>query len=523
MSSPQEISQHLISILEERGQGDYIGESISQLEHCLQAADQAKKAGSSNDTVIAALIHDIGQFLPAELIRDQVKELKSSRDASSVGRVGHELIGEQYLQTLGFGRNVSRLVGSHVAAKRYLTAIDPEYYAGLSTASQKSLELQGGPFNGEELDHFRADPLSDEMVSKKVGGITGLTFNPDVARCKELAKLGAKIIANEPLKMKDMVKVLKKIGAGTICIIPPVHEDKFDITVGLIEVSKRAAGPNVCFLSSSGCSFANKLKQTRLREFVKFEAPVMSAKQGAKRILRVQSKNDPSELQYLLENYIPVYQVRTLAQQSPIFMSSSTIVAVPTDPLAFDVIPVTDASGSISFTTVLNPNYTPVTSSFVVLSIISVPPSSATITTSIDALVTSPTLQPPSSSTTAQPSVSATTQPASALSTGAKAGIGIGAIVGAVLLMLLGAFFSSVIRRRKHKDNLTYDKVEPEPQVQRQMSRKELDGNNILGRNTSRKELDGTHWKRELEGDTPKGLGSGPLQTVAEMDTTGVS
>ena len=102
--------------------------------------------------------------MPAELVRNHVKELKSNHDASSVGRVGHELIGEQYLETLGFGRKVSRLVGSHVAAKRYLTAIDPEYFAGLSTASQKSLELQGGPFEGEELDRFRTDPLSDEMV-----------------------------------------------------------------------------------------------------------------------------------------------------------------------------------------------------------------------------------------------------------------------------------------------------------------------------------------------------------------------
>ena len=46
MPSPEEISQNLISILEKRGQGDYIGESISQLEHCLQTADQARKAGS---------------------------------------------------------------------------------------------------------------------------------------------------------------------------------------------------------------------------------------------------------------------------------------------------------------------------------------------------------------------------------------------------------------------------------------------------------------------------------------------
>jgi hypothetical protein len=38
----------------------------------------------------------------------------------SVGRLGHERIGEEYLRGLGFGDRVSRLVGSHVAAKRYV-------------------------------------------------------------------------------------------------------------------------------------------------------------------------------------------------------------------------------------------------------------------------------------------------------------------------------------------------------------------------------------------------------------------
>ncbi|MCJ1387409.1 hypothetical protein MMC18_000252 [Xylographa bjoerkii] len=37
----------------------------------------------------------------------------------------------------------------------------------------------------------------------------------------------------------------------------------------------------------------------------------------------------------------------------------STLGPIPTDPLAFDVIPVTDAAGSLSFITVPNPNYTP--------------------------------------------------------------------------------------------------------------------------------------------------------------------
>lgn len=37
----------LISALEQYGQGDYIGEPISQLEHCLQAAHQARNSGTS--------------------------------------------------------------------------------------------------------------------------------------------------------------------------------------------------------------------------------------------------------------------------------------------------------------------------------------------------------------------------------------------------------------------------------------------------------------------------------------------
>jgi predicted HD phosphohydrolase len=43
--SAKEKAETLVNALERYGQGDYIGESISQLEHCLQAAHQAHKAG----------------------------------------------------------------------------------------------------------------------------------------------------------------------------------------------------------------------------------------------------------------------------------------------------------------------------------------------------------------------------------------------------------------------------------------------------------------------------------------------
>lgn len=44
-SSSSAKAETLIGALEQYGQGDYIGESISQLEHCLQAAHQASKSG----------------------------------------------------------------------------------------------------------------------------------------------------------------------------------------------------------------------------------------------------------------------------------------------------------------------------------------------------------------------------------------------------------------------------------------------------------------------------------------------
>ncbi|KUJ18467.1 uncharacterized protein LY89DRAFT_642787 [Mollisia scopiformis] len=181
-----ETADALIQLLNGRGTGDYIGEHISQLEHSLQCAHSAKRSGSDDELILAALLHDIGQFLPIEEARD-VQMLMEGE--GSVGRVGHEMIGEEYLKNLGFGEKVWKLVGSHVAAKRYLTAIDTSYYDGLSEASKQSLKFQGGPFQGEELEQFMRHPLSEDMVKlrkwddrAKVVGIEGSTPRVEVYR-----------------------------------------------------------------------------------------------------------------------------------------------------------------------------------------------------------------------------------------------------------------------------------------------------------------------------------------------------
>jgi 2-amino-1-hydroxyethylphosphonate dioxygenase (glycine-forming) len=49
---------------------------------------------------------------------EDAKDVRMSMGEYSVGRVGHEMVGEGYLKGLGFREKVSKLVGSHVAAKR---------------------------------------------------------------------------------------------------------------------------------------------------------------------------------------------------------------------------------------------------------------------------------------------------------------------------------------------------------------------------------------------------------------------
>ena len=57
-----------------------------------------------------------------------------------------------------FGPEVCEPVRLHVAAKRYLTAVEPDYMARLSGPSVTSLMLQGGPMSPAELEAFRGHP-----------------------------------------------------------------------------------------------------------------------------------------------------------------------------------------------------------------------------------------------------------------------------------------------------------------------------------------------------------------------------
>ncbi|RDW85919.1 NAD(P)-binding Rossmann-fold containing protein-5 [Coleophoma crateriformis] len=120
--------------------------------------------------------------------------------------------------------------------------------------------------------------LTNNDFSSKIDSVFGLAMDINHSKCKLLKELGAEILHHVPGIEKDIVKILKHANADTICIIPPAHEEKFDITMELINATKKANMQNVCLLSAAGADMAERDKQPRLREFIDIEQAVLITK-----------------------------------------------------------------------------------------------------------------------------------------------------------------------------------------------------------------------------------------------------
>ena len=69
----------------------------------------------------------------------------------------------QHLENL-FGAEVTQPILLHVNAKRYLCAVDENYWSDLSQASKDSLEVQGGVFRPQEALEFMTLPFAKEAI-----------------------------------------------------------------------------------------------------------------------------------------------------------------------------------------------------------------------------------------------------------------------------------------------------------------------------------------------------------------------
>ncbi|WP_377273306.1 TauD/TfdA family dioxygenase [Peterkaempfera sp. SMS 1(5)a] len=136
------------------GAAEYLGEPVTIAEHMLQAGALAEAAGAPAHLVAAALLHDIGHFHGPV----SGQELMAGTD-NRHSHTGADLLARW------FGPEVTEPVRLHVAAKRYLCAVEPGYRARLSEASEYTLQVQGGPMGDAEAADFAALPGAADAVA----------------------------------------------------------------------------------------------------------------------------------------------------------------------------------------------------------------------------------------------------------------------------------------------------------------------------------------------------------------------
>jgi phosphonate degradation associated HDIG domain protein len=162
-----DLVDEIFRVYREYGSEQYLGERVSMTEHMLQSAYAAEQDAAPPQLVAAALLHDYGHF---------IHELPA--DAAEHGiDTQHEEVAHAFLSE-HFGPDVAEPIRMHVAAKRYLCAVDPSYLDALSPASVHSLHLQGGPYSPEEVEEFELSPYARDAVQLRryddIGKIEGL-------------------------------------------------------------------------------------------------------------------------------------------------------------------------------------------------------------------------------------------------------------------------------------------------------------------------------------------------------------
>jgi gamma-butyrobetaine dioxygenase len=126
------------------GAAEYMGEPVTIGVHMRQAGALAEAAGAAPSLVAAALLHDVGH------LRGETDDRHSQGGADWLAQ--------------WFGPEVTEPVRLHVAAKRYLCAVEPDYLARLSQESVRTLGLQGGPMSAGEAAAFEARPYFSDAV-----------------------------------------------------------------------------------------------------------------------------------------------------------------------------------------------------------------------------------------------------------------------------------------------------------------------------------------------------------------------
>lgn len=155
--TPDTIVETLAALFANQGAKSYLGEAVTMAEHMLQGAWLAEQQRESDEIIVGALLHDIGHF-----VGDRGTFALTDTEDRCHENTGAALV-EQHLPPA-----VVACIREHVAAKRYLCAVNPAYADTLSRASQHSLRLQGGAMSADEVERFSQHPHLEAVLKVRL-------------------------------------------------------------------------------------------------------------------------------------------------------------------------------------------------------------------------------------------------------------------------------------------------------------------------------------------------------------------
>ncbi|MBL8888904.1 MAG: HD domain-containing protein [Planctomycetaceae bacterium] len=149
-----QVIERIFELFHQRGTEQYGSEAVTQLQHAIQAAILAQREQAESHLVAAALLHDVGHILGNSPLPDHESQ---NFDDHHENRAYPWLLEH-------FGKAVADPVRLHVAAKRYLCTVEPEYAAKLSPTSLKSYFDQGGPMSVTEQIAFEQEEFYSQAL-----------------------------------------------------------------------------------------------------------------------------------------------------------------------------------------------------------------------------------------------------------------------------------------------------------------------------------------------------------------------
>jgi len=134
------------------------GFATDQLEHCLQTATRAERAGADQELVVASLLHDVGKAvsvpnhpaIASEILKPYVRE-----EVYWVIRTHQDFQGRHYYHHFG---------GDPSAREKHRATLSPEEFALAARFADEWDQISFDPdYDTEPLEHF--EPLVRQLMA----------------------------------------------------------------------------------------------------------------------------------------------------------------------------------------------------------------------------------------------------------------------------------------------------------------------------------------------------------------------